>query len=147
MAQMFTSIIEYLKGISDLTDIVPADRIQPLAMRKIKDKPYIVVSRIARTDSQDLGNNTTFCEVDTFEFDVVVDDTDQGEAIANVLINNFDGRPSSLMGTTAPVYVNSIRFRDELNYTDADQTARDAYSFHWVLVFDFGYSKENNVFK
>lgn len=140
---MFTALIEYLTGLSALTALIPAASIQPVNIRKGVAKPYLTVSRISRTDSQDLGNKSTFAETDTFELDIVTDSVTSGEAVLEVIRKNLDGWPIGNMGT-APVYVNSSRLRNVFNYSEPDDDARDSYSFHTVLVFDFGYSQADN---
>ena len=142
---MFTALIEYLLTVSDLTAVVPAARIQPLAQRKINSLPYITVSRVARTDSQDLGGNSTFCEIDTFEIDVVASSVLEGDQIREIIRKNLDGYQQQNMGTSAPVYVNSTRLRNVFDYFENDQTGTDAYSFHNVSMFDFGYTQVDNV--
>jgi hypothetical protein len=142
---MFTALMEYLTGVSNLTAVVTAGNIQPIAMRKIKSRPYIIVSRLARVDSQDLGGATIYSEADSFEIDIVTASASQGETIREIVRKNLDGYQQQNMGTTSPVYIGSTRQRNVYNYADASQTAKDDYDYHTVMTFDFGYTQADNV--
>jgi hypothetical protein len=138
---MFTALIEYLTGLSALTAVVPAASIQPIVIRKGTNKPYITVSRVARTDSQDLGGGSTYSEVDTFEIDVVTDSATEGEQVREIIRKKLDGYQQSNMGTTSPFYIGSTRIRNVFDYYESDANALDAYSYHSSTVVDFGYSQ------
>ena len=141
---MFTALMEYLTGVTALTDEVPAASIQPVSMRKTVARPYIVVNRLARVDSQDLSGNTTYAEADSFEIDIVTSSALAGETIREIVRKNLDGYQQQNMGTTSPVYIGSTRQRNVYNYSESSQTADDDYDYHTVMTFDFGYTQADN---
>lgn len=142
---VYVAIMEYLQTISDLTDIIPPERIQPIAQRKTHEKPFIVVRRLSRTDSQDLSGNTSYSEIDTFEIDVICDITAQGDTASEIIRQHLDGYQQQNMGSSNPVYIGSVRYRNAYNFFNQDQTGQDAYGFHFVNTFDFGYLQDDNV--
>jgi hypothetical protein len=141
---MFTALMEYLTGVTDLTAVVPAASIQPVSMRKTVSKPYIVVSRLSRVDSQDLSGNTSYSQADSFEIDIVTSSVTQGEAVRELVRLNLDGYQQQNMGTTSPVYIGSTIQRNVYNFSENSKNADDAYDFHTVMTFDFGYTQANN---
>ncbi len=141
---MFTALMEYLTGLSALTAVVPVASIQPMVQRKVHSRPYITVSRLTRTDSQDLAGGSTYCEVDTFELDVVSNSVLQSEQIREILRVNLDGYQQQNMGTSSPVYIGSTRNRNVFDYFEPSQTGEDAYDFHSISTFDFGYTQVDN---
>lgn len=142
---MFQSLMEYITGVSAITALVPAASIQPVAMRKTVARPYIVVSRLARVDSQDLAGTSTYAEADSFEIDIVTDSVLDGETIVELVRKNLDGYQQQNMGTTSPVYVGSTRQRNMYSYKESSLTAADDYFYHTVATFDFAYSQADNV--
>lgn len=142
---LFLALKEYLDGVAAITALVPAEKIVPVAILKGTAKPYVIFSRVATIDNQDLAGSTTYAEVDSIKFDIITDTPYEGQLIAEQIRLNLDGYQQQNMGTTTPIYIGSVKKRSGFSYSEASETADDAYDFHTVRPYDFGYIQADNV--